>query len=114
MTKKLISVIAVLFTMFSLSAATVKLYNKGSMEPCFSDKISIKDAESYQIYDTFAKSCALSPDDVEIVFNKDENNSSLTFKSTCYGMTATLYFDAYDADDYDAFYNLILKYAEAK
>lgn len=106
--------LVVLFGMFAASAATVELYNKCSRTPAFSDKISIKDTAAYPIYDAFAETCALSPDDVEITYNSDEHNSSLMFQSTCYGQTAVLIFGIEDVEDLDEFCALIHKYEETK
>lgn len=53
MTKKLIAIIAVLFTMFSLSAATIEFYKPNEDKPTCSKHISIKNNDDFEIYADF-------------------------------------------------------------
>ena len=68
MAKKLISVILVLFTMFALSAATVKVVEPNG-DVTYNDKVSFGDEICFKVYDSFA-----------LCFAFDTANT----KTTCY------------------------------
>lgn len=104
--KKLISIIAVLFTMFSLSAATVEYYKPNEDKPTGSKHISIKNSDDFEIYADFGWKFVWS--EAKITLTKYAYYLEYMNEKT--NMKEVLRFEGYEVEDMKYFGDLTESY----